>query len=214
MRPAKCYQHIDGPNRNGSYEDRVMAAKPLPSQEVLRQLLRYEPETGKLFWRERSADQMKCSDPRGAGWAANQWNSRNAGKEAFTSTDPSGYRHGKISGRLYQAHRVIWKLVYGVDPEVIDHANRVTGDNRIENLRNCTVADNSRNYPKRNNTSNYRGVSWVKRDQAWAARISDGKGGKISLGNHANEVEAARAYDRAARIRHGDFAILNFPAEV
>lgn len=190
-----------------------MATKPLPSQEVLRQLLRYEPETGKLFWKERSADQMNCTDPRGAEWAANQWNSRNAGKEAFTASDPAGYRHGKISGIKYQAHRIIWKLVYGVDPDIIDHANRVTDDNRIANLRDCTAADNSRNYPKPNNSSQFRGVCWVKRDRAWAARISDGNGGKISLGNHADEVSAAQAYDRAARELHGAFAILNFPAE-
>lgn len=50
-------------------------------------------------------------------------------------------------------------------------------------------------------------------DQAWAARISDGNGGKISLGNHADEVSAALAYDRAARELHGEFAILSFPAE-
>jgi hypothetical protein len=191
-----------------------MASKPLPSQEVLRQLLRYEPETGRLFWRERSAEQMNCSDPRGKEWAANQWNSRNAGKEAFTASDHGGYRKGKINGAKYLAHRVIWKLVYGVDPDVIDHVNRVTNDNRVHNLRSCTVADNSRNYRKTNNSSRYRGVSWVKRDQVWAARISNGKGSKISLGNHHDEDEAARAYDRAARVRHGSFAILNFPDDI
>lgn len=188
-----------------------VACKPLPSQEVLRQLLRYEPDTGKLFWRKRSADQMNCIDPRGAEWSANQWNSRNANKEAFTASDPSGYRHGKIFGIKYQAHRVIWKLTYGADPNVIDHENRVTSDNRIANLRNCSVADNSRNYTKPNESSRYRGVSWVKRDQAWAARISNGKGGKRSLGNFQDKIAAAHAYDAAAREMHGDFAVLNFP---
>ena len=38
-----------------------MAVKALPSPEVLRQLLRYEPETGKLFWKERSALFFKCT---------------------------------------------------------------------------------------------------------------------------------------------------------
>ena len=33
-----------------------MAPKALPSPEVLRQLLCYEPDTGKLFWKERSRD--------------------------------------------------------------------------------------------------------------------------------------------------------------
>jgi len=54
--PAGACNTKSGPNRNGSYEDHVMAAKALPSPEVLRQLLRYEPDTGKLFWRERCED--------------------------------------------------------------------------------------------------------------------------------------------------------------
>lgn len=215
MRPAKCLQHHDGPNRNGSHEDRVMASKPLPSQEVLRQLLRYEPETGKLFWIERPATMFSDADPRGSAWAANQWNSRNAGREAFTATDPKGYRHGKISGIKYQAHRIIWKLVYGVDPDTIDHINGTQGDNRLENLRNCTIAENCRNYAKPpGSSSRYRGVCWVERDQRWAASISNGKGGKISLGYHATEESAARAYDSFARELHGAFATLNFPGEV
>lgn len=215
MRPAKCLQHHDGPNRNGSHEDRAMAPKPLPSQEVLRQLLRYEPETGKLYWLPRSAAQMHVTDPRGADWAANQWNSRNSGKEAFTYADRRGYRHGKIDGVLYQAHRVIWKMVHGVDPDTIDHINGDTGDNRLANLRDCTNAENSRNYAKPDGgSSRYRGVAWVKRDQKWAASISNGEGGKRSLGHHATEEDAARAYDRAARDMHGAFATLNFPDEV
>jgi len=190
-----------------------MATKPLPSQEVLRQLLRYEPETGKLFWNKRTAAQMNCSDPRGPEWSANQWNSRSAGKEAFTATDPAGYRHGKIAGIKYQAHRVIWKMVCGIDPDTIDHKNGKQGDNRIANLRDCSNAENSRNYAKTAGTSQYRGVCWVRRDGAWAARISNGLGGKRSLGNYRDEVEAAKAYDRAARELHGEFATLNFPSE-
>lgn len=211
MQPAECYQHIDGPNRNGSWKDLVLATKPLPSQEALRQLLRYDPETGLLFWRERTPDMFSDVDPRGSTWAANQWNSRNAGKEAFTFADRRGYRHGKVGGTLYQAHRVIWKVVHGVDPDQIDHINGNPCDNRIENLRACTVAENSRNYRKPAGSSQYRGVSWVKRDKAWAARISSGNGGKRSLGNFKDEIEAAKAYDRAAREMHGEFAVLNFP---
>ena len=192
-----------------------MASKPLPPQWVLRQLLRFEPETGKLFWLPRAANQMTVTDPRGPEWAANQWNSRNAGREAFTASDRRGYRHGNIGGIKYQAHRVIWKLAHGTDPETIDHINGQQGDNRLDNLRNCTVAENSRNYSKpEGGSSRFRGVAWVKRDQKWAARISDGKGGKRSLGNHTSEEAAARAYDRAAREMHGAFATLNFPDEV
>lgn len=214
MRPAACLEHNGGPNRNGSRKDHVMAAKPLPPQEVLRQLLRYEPETGKLFWKERTAAQMNCIDDRGPTWAANQWNSKNSGKEAFTASDRRGYMHGKVRGTKYQAHRVIWKLVYGEDPEFIDHINGVQGDNRLSNLRNCTNEENSRNYAKKiAGSSQYRGVCWVKRDHAWAARISAGNLGKINIGYFPNEIDAARAYDQKAMELHGEFATLNFPME-
>jgi hypothetical protein len=145
--------------------------------------------------------------------AAN-YNAKHAGKEAFTFKDVDGYLHGKVFGAKLQAHRVIWKLVHGVDPDTIDHINGDPSDNRLENLRDCTVAENSRNYAKApGGSSRFRGVCWIKRDKAWAARISDGRSGTVSLGNYRDEVLAAKAYDRAARERHGEFATLNFPGE-
>ena len=189
-----------------------MATKPLPSQEVLRQLLRYEPETGKLFWLTRTADMMSGKDPRGPEWAASAWNAKFGGKEAFTFSDPRGYRHGKILGKVYQAHRVIWKIVHGVDPDVIDHIDGDPRNNRIGNLRNCSVSENSRNYKKdAGQTSTYRGVCWVARDKKWGARISNGRNGKVSLGNFDSEMDAALAYDAAAIKLHKEFATLNFP---
>lgn len=210
-RTATRFQRNDGPNRNGSHEDHVMASKALPSQEVLRQLLRYDPETGKLFWvlMEFSALDAKSAN---ASKALTAYTIKNAGKEAFTCQDAKGYFRGKVLGQLFQAHRVIWKLVYGEDPVQVDHINGDTSDNRLQNLRSCTNAQNSRNYPKANTgSSQYRGVCWVKRDRKWAARISSGHGGKISLGNYDDEISAANAYDAAAREMHGEFATLNFP---
>lgn len=168
----------------------VKAQKALPDRGILRELFAYDPDTGIVT-------------------------RRLSGEEAFTSTDRHGYRFGKVGETNYQAHRVIWKMVHGADPNVIDHANGDRSDNRLINLRDCTVADNSRNSRKApGSTSKYRGVSWVKRDHRWAARISDGKGGKFSLGNHPTEEAAARAYDSAAREFHGEYAVLNFPDEV
>lgn len=188
-----------------------MATRALPSQEVLRQLLRYEPDTGKLFRCRISADHIVTEDQRGAEWAANAFNVRYAGQEAFTYSDSRGYRHGKVCGVKYQAHRVIWKLVHGTEPPQVDHINGNKSDNRIANLRACTNEENARNYPKRKaGSSQYRGVCWVPRDQKWAASISNGKAGKISLGHHSDEVSAAKAYDKAARELHGEFATLNF----
>ena len=188
-----------------------MAPKALPSSEALRQLLRYEPETGKLFWLPRASHHVTTSDIRGAAWAASAFNAVWAGKEAFTYKDRRGYRHGKVCGTNYQAHRIIWKMVRGIDPKQIDHINGNPSDNRIDNLRACTNAQNSCNYQKLGcGSSQYRGVCWVRRDQKWAACISDGQGGKVSLGHFDDETLAAKAYDNAARKRHGEFATLNF----
>jgi hypothetical protein len=59
------------------------------------------------------------------------------------------------------------------------------------------------------------GVSWSRQEKAWRARINfstgDGERQQRQLGGFANEVEAALAYDQAAREHHGNKAQLNFP---
>lgn len=181
--------------------------KPLPNLERLQELLCYNPETGAIYRKPRSTLSAGVSQRY-----VDHWNSRYAGKSAFTSADKRGYLHGKVDGINYQAHRIVWKLHYGYDPVCIDHINGVQGDNRIANLRNCTVAENSRNYAKRiSGSSSYRGVVWVSRDRKFAANISFG-GRRISLGHFDDEIEAAKSYDRAAVKYHGEFATLNFPA--
>jgi hypothetical protein len=61
--------------------------------------------------------------------------------------------------------------------------------------------------------SNYRGVTWCKRENKWVAQIMHEGNKKQHLGYFEDEEEAARAYDRAARVQHGKKAQLNFPAE-
>jgi len=70
-----------------------MANHQLPSPDILRQLLSYDPETGKLMWLKRPADMFP------SGRIAASWNARLAGKEAFTATT-GGYFVGGIFGKL------------------------------------------------------------------------------------------------------------------
>ena len=182
-----------------------MAKRQLPSQEVLRQLLRYEPETGKLFWKERPEQMFSETVSRSRTHACAHWNSRHAGKEALYGIN-QGYKWGRIFGRPYLAHRVIWKMVHGYDPaEQIDHINGDRSDNRISNLREASALENGKNGGmRRNNSSGYKGVCWVERDRRWAAAItSDGK--RISLGHHRCPTAAAVAYRKAAQRLHGAF---------
>jgi hypothetical protein len=94
-----------------------------------------------------------------------------------------------------------------------DHVNGNGFDNRRNNLRQCTQAENLRNRgPQRNNTSGYKGVGWCKHTGSWRARITLGRKEK-HLGLFSDSVVAAHAYDEAAKKYHGDFARLNFPED-
>ena len=182
-----------------------MAIKSLPSQEVLRQLLRYEPDTGKLFWKKRSLNFFKGTQARSKEHACAHWNARHAGKEALIGTS-LGYRWGRILGTPYLAHRIIWVLSVGSEPNMIDHINGDRSDNRISNLRSVTSAQNGKNHGmNKNNSSGFKGVSWVERDQRWMAYITcDRK--RVSLGHHKCPTAAHLAYCRASFALHGEFA--------
>lgn len=101
----------------------MMKSNRVPVAE-LRERLRYEPETGKLFW----------------------LNGQRAGREAG-SVNGQGYRQIRFS-RLddFLCHRVAWALHYGAWPsEQLDHINQNRSDNRIENLRLTSNSENQRN---------------------------------------------------------------------
>jgi hypothetical protein len=174
--------------------------KDLPSPELLRKLLRYEPETGKLFWRERPAE-MFPGVKYGAAHSANMWNTRFAGKEAFTAY-ADGYKAGSLFGRKYKAHRVIWAISYNQWPDQIDHMNGVQDDNRLENLRNVSHVENGRNQRKSiANTSGVTGVCWRDRDKKWVAKIKVA-GHSKHLG-HFDDKDIAIAARKAAEAHFG-----------
>lgn len=180
-----------------------MASKALPSPEVLRQLLRYYPETGKLFWLPRPVEMF--SDRR----TSKIWNTKYAGREAITA-NCNGYRYGQIRGKMFYAHRLAWVLNTGEWPaEQIDHINGNKTDNRIENLRSASPQNNARNRPanRTGNSSGAKGVTAIKSTGRWQAQIGDGAQTRY-LGTFDSVTEAHEAYKRAAILIHGEFARL------
>lgn len=175
-----------------------MAASP----ETLRKLLRYEPDTGKLFWRKRTPD-MFSGGYRSPEGNCSAWNARFAGKEAFAFDRGNGYLSGGIFGVLYAAHRVIWAMHHGKWPDdQIDHINGDRTDNRISNIRSVSQAENGKNMKRPStNTSGVIGVTWDKQTEKWRSGIRvDGK--KKCLGRFQCKTAASIARLAAER-RYG-----------
>ena len=123
----------------------------------------------------------------------------------------SFYAEGKRQRRKLMLHR----FILNAPPHLqVDHINHDVLDNRRENMRLVTVAQNRANSrPKSGGSSRYKGVHWHKRDEKWCAMIRV-DGVKYHLGTFESEAEAGRAYDVAARKYWGPLAYQNFPEHV
>lgn len=173
-----------------------MRIKPMPSKDILDRLLTYDPTTGKLYWKPRPPEMFK-DDKQPATQNAKIWNSKNAGKEAFCTKLPTGHLYSSINRDKYLAHRIIWKMTYGTEPDVIDHDDGNPGNNRLLNLKDAGQTLNMRNTAiSRNNTSGYNGVSYFKALGKWEAKIMVNRK-TIHLGLHDTPEEAYNARKRA-----------------
>ena len=162
------------------------------TQEELKEILDYYPETGIFRWKSnRANNKIKVVDIAG-------------------TLNYNGYRYIRMNGENYREHRLAWFYVYGHWPEKeIDHINGMKTDNSIENLREASRSENNMNKPKQiNNTSGYKGVCWHKAAQKWQAHIKINKKLK-HLGLFDSPEEAYAAYCEAAKRLHGEFANLN-----
>lgn len=168
-------------------------ALPLPSVEVLRHRLSYDPETGVFRWKFRDD-------------AIPMWNTRYADKEAGYLSSYDGYVRFAIDGVDFAAHRVAFKMMTGREPVMeIDHRNGRRHDNRWSNLREATPAQNRRNQrPKDRGGRLPKGVYRPANRKRYVAQIKvDRK--VIYLGSFATPEAAHAAYVEASRKLHGAF---------
>lgn len=172
-----------------------MADRQLVSPEVLRKLLDYDPATGLFVWRPRDAYMFTLNG------FCERWNARYAGVPALCTPHVNGYLYGAVMGRNMLAHRAAWAIVNGAHPEFeIDHINGVRTDNRIDNLRSVTSAENKRNQARPlTNSTGVIGVTRHRRDGRWQAQIQVG-GKNVYLGQFKTMDEAVAARQSAERV--------------
>jgi hypothetical protein len=116
------------------------------TQDELKQLVSYDPETGVFIWK------------------------RNGNVAGYPKTN--GYWQVRINNKYYLMHRLAWLYVHGEFPAQIDHINRIRNDNRLCNLREVTRCQNQQNRSlQSNNTSGMAGVVYSKKYNSWRARI-------------------------------------------
>lgn len=156
--------------------------KHMLTQKKLKELLKYDPETGVFIWCNKKPTKSK------------NWPIAGCIEETCVRI--------QIDNKRYGAHQLAWLYTYGYIPVLIDHINRNCFDNSIKNLRIATSSQNAQNRPKcKVNTSGYKGVSFHKRQNKWRVMIN--------LGSFDTVEEAALVYNRAAKYHFGDFAYLN-----
>jgi hypothetical protein len=199
-----CINHPDSPgqmrevhpcktcrNFQAKWQPPVRAKPPEPPSEDVR----YIPLTKNLFATVDAADYAWLS--------RHKWCVLNNGGGRYYACRSSG-------GKTVLMHRVIVNARPG---EVVDHIDGNELNDRRNNLRICSKAQNAYNMrPRRGKTSRFRGVYRRKRSDRWYAAVSH-KGVSYPLGHFDSEIEAARARDAKAVELYGEHTYLNFPEE-
>jgi len=161
------------------------------TQDDLKLVLRYKK--GKLYWIKNVLKNIKNIGTR-AGYA-----------------NGNSYRRIRISGKIYDEHRVIYTLMFGEIPKGywIDHKDRNVLNNDIDNLRLCTPAQSAHNVGlKTTNKSGFKGVTYEKRMKKWQA-ASTINGVKKYLGYFETPELASEKYKEFVLKRHFEFANVN-----
>jgi HNH endonuclease/AP2 domain len=162
--------------------------------DVMREHLALNEKTGVLTWKiPPKNNQVSAGDSVGG-------------------VSEQGYIRFSLGGVKYMAHRVVYAMLTGLQPEEVDHIDGDRQNNKIDNLRAATKSTNQRNVKRKiNNTSGFTGVYWHKQRQRWVATIR-ANNRAIHLCETKCKNEAVSARLNAQIALHGDFAN-NFGAQ-
>lgn len=164
---------------------------------IANELLSYNNDTGICTWKTRDSRWFNQSNIGGVDGNVARWNKKFSGKE-LSKVSKSGYITVGIFNRSYEIHRIIWLMMTGEWPNVIDHINGDRSDNRWENLRNVDTKENAKNSRKSsNNTSGVTGVSKHSCGK-WRAEITD-NGKYVYLGIYNNFSDAVNVRKEAEK---------------
>lgn len=149
------------------------------TQDRLKELLHYCPETGVFTWKIPGRGRQK--------------------NKYVGSINGAGYLDIRLDYDLYRSHRLAWLYVYGEFPlNGIDHINGVITDNRIVNLREATNSQNQQNLKKcrKHNASGFLGAHFDKQRGKYKAVIDINKK-RYELGFFSTPEEAHEVYLKA-----------------
>jgi hypothetical protein len=166
------------------YLHRAANSKSL-TVEYVKACVHYDPETG-IF----TARLSRQNSPAG---------------RVLGTLGSHGYLSTSLAGHSVLLHRLAWFYEFGVWPEATDHIDRDRLNNRLANLRGCSLQENNWNLPQHpNNKSGFTGVTWDNRKHKWFASIRVG-GKTKSLGRFTEKEDASAAYQRAVAEHRGHF---------
>lgn len=157
------------------------------TQERLKEVLHYDPETGEFTWKIALSPRRKVGDSAGG-------------------MDALGYIAFMVDSKRYKAHRLAFLYMTGEIPGEVDHINLVKNDNRWCNLRPTTTSKNAFNRNRSiRNTSGVKGVCWDKSRSKWMASLKI-NGKSKTIGYYPDLIGAELAVRKARIELHGEYA--------
>jgi hypothetical protein len=183
------------------------------TQKIVKECFDYH-EDGYLIWKDRpdyhfaKPSSKKIYTTQKVGKRAGRWHKRtDRTKEGFGYWVTSLTIDGELGA--FKLHRLIFMRHHGYFPEVVDHVDNDTDNNKIENLRESSSKTNIYNmYKPKHNTSGYKGVTTLSKINKFRAEITC-KNVWFHMGHYEDPRDAACVYDYVAQLLFGEFARTN-----